>query len=251
MKAVIYKYASEFLMIFVSACWSILVILIRNVFPEAEAKHLRKFDVEPVNMSLFSPSKQYDEAETFKQQAANSALPKTTNLTAKQRASLVSLLNSLLPAQFEQLVYALDPPPGILLPRSAPQGERTIEFLTWVESPTGRGFKILFEILKKLEIDCSLNQRVPYNSNFIIITLEGDLEEFTYETINTFVNKLREEVDDISISVEGLEEGSIKIILSGSTEGLENLNQKFNSGELSEAIGKSMLSIDFPIASEV
>jgi energy-coupling factor transporter ATP-binding protein EcfA2 len=68
------------------------------------------------------------------------------------RQNLVKTLSSLPAAQFEQLLFAVEPPDGILPAKTAPQGERTTALLGWAET-TGPGLKtvhvVLYEILGK------------------------------------------------------------------------------------------------------
>ncbi|NJL55090.1 TIR domain-containing protein [bacterium] len=67
-----------------------------------------------------------------------------------ERLRLVQALNELPGPQFDQLVFALNPPQGILPPISAAQGLRTTAILEWAESPAGPGLETLHEILSIL-----------------------------------------------------------------------------------------------------
>ena len=55
------------------------------------------------------------------------------------RLGLSEDLNSLPEPQFEQLIFALHLPQGIIPPTTAPQGQRTSALLTWAESLQGPG----------------------------------------------------------------------------------------------------------------
>jgi hypothetical protein len=55
------------------------------------------------------------------------------------RKELMRLLNQLIPQQFNELLFDLSPPPGIIPPYPAPQADRVYALLTWAESPTGVG----------------------------------------------------------------------------------------------------------------
>lgn len=66
----------------------------------------------------------------------------------KERFELVQIVSQLPAAQFEQLVFALNPPAGIISPSSAAQGGRTAELLQWTEGLTGPGLETLIEVLQ-------------------------------------------------------------------------------------------------------
>ncbi len=69
-------------------------------------------------------------------------------LSVEERLALIKTLNRLPDAQFKELVYALDPPPGVIPPPSAPQGDRAPEALRWAENPdVGPGLAKLQEVL--------------------------------------------------------------------------------------------------------
>lgn len=53
---------------------------------------------------------------------------------AVQRFNLIARLNALAPQQFNMLVFALKPPPGLVPPMPAPLGDRSAPLLEWVES---------------------------------------------------------------------------------------------------------------------
>lgn len=78
-------------------------------------------------------------------------------LSAIERLALVRSLNALPTTQFDELVIALDPPPGILPPNLAAQGNRTPALLQWVEGPTGTG---LIQLQKVLELIVNQEQAV-------------------------------------------------------------------------------------------
>ncbi|MEM9448102.1 MAG: hypothetical protein AAGA75_06175 [Cyanobacteria bacterium P01_E01_bin.6] len=74
--------------------------------------------------------------------------PKT--LDRKARLNLIRNLNRLSQGQFEELVFALDPPKGILPSSAGAQGNRTKELLDWAEGPTGIGLPAVLELLTDL-----------------------------------------------------------------------------------------------------
>jgi hypothetical protein len=66
-----------------------------------------------------------------------------------QRIELLRTLTDLLSAQFDELVYALDPPAGVLPDQDAPLQQRALALLEWAESPIGPG---LAEVRRGLDI---------------------------------------------------------------------------------------------------
>lgn len=68
----------------------------------------------------------------------------------KERRELIKRLSALPPSQFEMLIYALAPPPGIIEDRAAAQGNRASSLLQWVEGPHGPGLRELIEELNTI-----------------------------------------------------------------------------------------------------
>ena len=66
-----------------------------------------------------------------------------------ERQNLIRTLSELPAVLFEQIVFALNPPGGILSPAKAPQGERAAELLNWAEK-TGPGLNNLQEVLYEI-----------------------------------------------------------------------------------------------------
>ena len=64
-----------------------------------------------------------------------------------ERLRLIQTLNALPQPQFDELVFALNPPPGNIPGNSAPQGSRSAYLLQWVESPIGPGLADLEAVL--------------------------------------------------------------------------------------------------------
>jgi hypothetical protein len=62
-------------------------------------------------------------------------------LSASQRLRFTRQLNSILPQQFNMLLFAANPEPGLVPPMPAAQGDRISALLTWAEGPGGCGFR--------------------------------------------------------------------------------------------------------------
>ena len=71
-------------------------------------------------------------------------------LSATERLKLIQTLGALPGAQFEEMLFALNPPSGSIPGSFAPQGSRSKELLTWLEGPTGPGLLELEMVLKEL-----------------------------------------------------------------------------------------------------
>jgi hypothetical protein len=74
--------------------------------------------------------------------------PLAANL--QQRLKLTQRLAEIPVPQFEQMVFALQVPKGIVAGASAPQGHRVVSLLEWVESPGGCGIDSLTALLEDL-----------------------------------------------------------------------------------------------------
>ncbi|NEQ47794.1 MAG: NACHT domain-containing protein [Leptolyngbya sp. SIOISBB] len=71
-------------------------------------------------------------------------------LLAEERLHLIQTLNALPKDQFDQLVFALQPPSGNIPSNAASQGTRSTALLQWVESPIGPGLADLEAVLASL-----------------------------------------------------------------------------------------------------
>jgi hypothetical protein len=75
---------------------------------------------------------------------------KTTRLSASQRFQFIRQLNEIVPQQFNMLLFAVNPPAGLVPPMPAPQGDRTAALLTWAEAPGGCGLSVLQQLLETI-----------------------------------------------------------------------------------------------------
>jgi acylphosphatase len=143
-------------------------------------------------------------------------------LCQEDRRYIFGTVSALVSVQFNELAFSLAPPPGVI-PKNGSQGEKTSALLEWVESPTGPGLEA---------VDNYLQSIVPSDGkSFVAITIPVDIHSLTYEQ----KIKLAESIEEITgVKVNLLEEGSIRVIASGSEEQLRRLQQVFESGELSQ-----------------
>lgn len=76
------------------------------------------------------------------------------HLDTDARIVLVNMLSALPQPQFDQLLFALNPPSGIV--SSGAQAARVVELLKWVEGTGGKGFQSLLKVLEDLNIPIRL-----------------------------------------------------------------------------------------------
>ena len=150
-------------------------------------------------------------------------------LSAKERLCLIQTINALPPTQFDELVFALDPPKGLVSPNNAPQGQRSKDLLDWLEGSSGPGLTAADEVLQVLIPKAT--KTAPQPVAFVLMGRMGDLAPSELEAI---VELLRQKTGDDSISLAFSREGSIKLILNGSPEGLAKLQEMFEAGELEQ-----------------
>ncbi len=68
----------------------------------------------------------------------------------KQRNEIFKRLNALPQVQFEQLLFSINTPSGVIPGSSAPQGTRTYALLTWSESPGGCSLQKVSQVLDSI-----------------------------------------------------------------------------------------------------
>ena len=71
-------------------------------------------------------------------------------LSASQRLQFIRQLNAILPQQFNMLLFAVNPPNGLVPPMPAPQDVRTFALLSWAEEPGGCGLFVLQKLLETI-----------------------------------------------------------------------------------------------------
>ncbi|MEO0647355.1 MAG: pentapeptide repeat-containing protein [Cyanobacteria bacterium J06650_10] len=147
-------------------------------------------------------------------------------LSREDRQYLIQTLNALPEPQFDNLVFVLDVPKGNIPGNGAPQGIRSKALLDWAESPIGIGLLQLERCLDKL---LPPSEKTGGLLGFVI---SGKIDRATQSEVQAFVLLLQKKMGNNSIDVAFVEEGSIKIILSGSADDLEKLQVLLKSDEL-------------------
>ncbi|MHC5614956.1 MAG: pentapeptide repeat-containing protein [Nostoc sp.] len=81
------------------------------------------------------------------------------------------------------------------------------------------------------------NRKVGANQKQLAFAIAGSIDEVDQAKLKAILAVLQKISGDATIEIIRVEEGSIKIILNGSDEGLERIKQLFESGELTEVLG--------------
>lgn len=107
---------------------------------------------------------------------SSQSLASPEELSAQERLALIQMLNSLPVSQFNEIVFALNPPSSEMPSSFAPQGSRSSALLSWIESATGPG---IFELTAILENLLSTYQRSfshGSGDNKVLQTLSSNLK---------------------------------------------------------------------------
>jgi len=71
------------------------------------------------------------------------------SLSPKERLRLIKNLSALPQGQFEQILFALNPPSEVISAAAANQGNRAAELLGWAEGPTGPTLESVLDLLSE------------------------------------------------------------------------------------------------------
>lgn len=156
-------------------------------------------------------------------------------LLPTDRRHLRQTLSALPPVQFDELVLLLDFSPERLSVRStsfeeSPQEtlrQRSQALLRWATSPVGPGIARVEKVLAKVISKYSTTAKVVMS-----FAVDRSVYSITVETIESFVQYLKERVEDESLEVDFFEQGGMKLILKGGDRGLELLKDLFELGKL-------------------
>jgi hypothetical protein len=79
------------------------------------------------------------------------------------RAPLFATLSALVSGDFEKLLFAANPPRGLIPGPTAAQAMRVSALLDWADSPTGRGLDEIQDLLSRLNALPPPPKRCPHN----------------------------------------------------------------------------------------
>jgi uncharacterized protein YjbI with pentapeptide repeats len=85
----------------------------------------------------------------------------------------------------------------------------------------------------------------------LCFAIAGSIEDIDKNKLDVIVALLQKLGGDTSIEILDINEGSIKLILGGSPEGLEKIDSLFKSGELTDVAGSSVQDIHFLVKEEL
>jgi hypothetical protein len=116
-----------------------------------------------------------------------------------ERRKLMQTLNSLVVQQFNELLFDIDPPSGIVPPPPASQGDRVYALLTWAESPTGCKLAGIQEALNRMlnpEIISLSEENVPRPDSPIKLGVSQPNHNKQMKTVKIFLASSSELKDD-------------------------------------------------------
>ncbi len=170
-------------------------------------------------------------------QHSNAAYPAQTDapgsafrtFSVAQRQQLRQTLNALPLSLFDDLVHNLAVPTGIIPGVDISQKDRCRALLSWSKSIEGIGLARVEELL----IPMIAEQLKSAQTYLYFVVIKGEnINDKTIPKLQPMIQLLRQITGDDSIGVTFVEEGSIKIVLSGSAAGLKKLQALYDSGEL-------------------
>ena len=165
------------------------------------------------------------------------------SLSALKRFKLVGLMNSLPEAEFNQVVLALNPTPGLVAPRGASKGDRTFDLFEWIQSSNGPGLEVLIKILQEIP-NSNLEELLSNTSYRYKVTLDVDPERIDINQLKQVINGLGSMVGDDSIRIIGVDKGSLTIYFTGDPDKLQRLPELFDSGQLIHILDGSITSLE-------
>ncbi|MEN8444850.1 MAG: TIR domain-containing protein [Cyanobacteria bacterium J06555_13] len=148
-------------------------------------------------------------------------------LSSAERLTLIQTLNALPLDAFDNLVYGLAPPEGTLPVEEISQRNRCLALLEWAESSKGPGLREVEGLLIG-----TVSAQAGIDKTFKVVVISGNISRETVAEMEAYVQFLRQRTGEGSIGIVLYEEGSIRLILSGSSAGLEKMQGLFDLGDL-------------------
>ena len=163
----------------------------------------------------------------------SSVTPFKKDLSLEERKRLFQRVSSLQRPLFQNLVYILKPPSHIMPDDSAPPATLSKTLLDWAENHESCGLEKLQMVLDDITKSGTNNESYSkIAEQRIAFAISGHINIKTKSELRAFVKLLRQKTGDDSIDIAFFEEGSIRLVLSGSEEGLQKILDLFNSREL-------------------
>ena len=181
-------------------------------------------------------NKQSPDTVRFDETGACDQLSKA--FSADDRRRLRQTLNALPLSVFEDLVFDLAASDSVFSRENTSQPERCRALLSWAESPAGEGLAKVEELLIPM-----IAEQARISLTYLGCVLEGEISQQTISELQPIIQLLRQITGDDSIAINFVEEGSIRMVLSGSSDGLKKIQEFYASGELE--------NLDIPIIETV
>ena len=162
-------------------------------------------------------------------------------LSFEDRLYIITTVNALPSAQFEQLIVALNIPEGCIPPDSAFQSQRSKALLDWAKGPNSLGLA---------GIDRVLQVCIPGAIEPKVLILSAGMGELSTAAVNGIVQQLRQKTRHDSITLAFYMKDSTKLVLNGPPEGLDQLQKLFDSGELTDILDKRSVESAYSIPSD-
>lgn len=152
-----------------------------------------------------------------------------SSLPSEGRLRLFQTLASLPSAQFEEIIFALNPPRGNLPGSSASQSQRSKALLEWAESPIGNGLRTVENLLDRVAF-----KDIKNTENYHAFAITGKVSSSSLSEVKAIIQLLRRKTGDDSLDFVFYEEGSIRIIIRGKRDSIDEIEDLFDWNELDE-----------------
>ncbi|NJS15897.1 MAG: sigma-70 family RNA polymerase sigma factor [Nostocaceae cyanobacterium CSU_2_110] len=103
----------------------------------------------------------------------------------------------------------------------------------------------IYETATKPNDTSSNNGKVVIDKKQLAFAIAGSIDEIDQVKLKAILALLKKISGDASIEIIRVEEGSIRLILEGSEEGLERIKEVFESGELTEVLGDAVEYVEY------
>lgn len=101
------------------------------------------------------------------------------------------------------------------------------------------------DAMEVIDFEKSNKEQLDNKNSVFSITGSFEKNQITEAKIKALLASLREISGDASLQIVDISEGSIRLILEGSPEGIERLEQLFKSGELTEVLNLPVENVSF------
>ncbi len=153
----------------------------------------------------------------------------------------MATVSALTLSQFEHLISALKPPEDIMPPKAASRSQRNKALLDWVEGSTGPGLALVDEGLQALVPEATEPKALVFTSN---------TAAYSVARLAAIMQRVRQKTEDNSLTLAFYATASSRLVLTGSSEGLEKLQGLFDSGQLLKVLNDRPVEAICSIASD-